>query len=250
MDGLPEEDDTHACNFIISADDVKLCQTCNRPDPATREYEEEPTITPRELQQPGNDKNSVNIQKTKTMVTEVAPRVAFVGTGKTGIDLATSRAEHRRRQKAEDKRDMTPRLLSVERTDMNTKETRTVFKSYEQLVGPGLFVMVGTPLKKARPCLHRAGRKESSGTCWSRPGGGMSRDPRPATGHKTLLHRWAGSRAALALPASSALVAAKLSHLVDQRHLSVATDRFHCATLAASHPSQICPSRPTPISLL
>ena len=148
MDGLPKGDDIHVCNFIISAREVKLCQTCNRPDPASWDFGEEPNITPGQLQEPGTDRNSVNIQKMKTMVTEVVPGVAFVGTARTDINLATSRAEHRRRQKAETKRDMSPRLLSVERTDMNTNETRTVFKSDEDLLGPGLFVVVGTPVKK------------------------------------------------------------------------------------------------------
>ena len=151
MDGLPEGEDTHECNFIISAGDVKLCQTCNRPDPASWEFGKEPTITPGQLQKPGTDRNSVQIQKTKTMVTEVAPGVAFVGTGKTDINLATSRAEHRRRQRAESKRDMSPRLLSVERTNITTNETRTVFKSEEELLGPGLVVVVGTPVKKVTP---------------------------------------------------------------------------------------------------
>ena len=151
MDGLPEGEDTHECNFIISAGDVKLCQTCNRPDPASWEFGKEPTITPGQLQEPGTDRNSVHIQKTKTMVTQVAPGVAFVGTGKTDINLATSRAEHRRRQRAERKRDMSPRLLSVERTDMNTNETRVVFKSDEELLGPGLVVLVGTPVRKVTP---------------------------------------------------------------------------------------------------
>ena len=148
MDGLPEGTGAHRCNFIVPAGDVKLCQTCNKPDPDTWDFGEEPTITPGQLQKTGTDRNSVNIQKTKTMVTEVAPGVAFVGTGKTDINLATSRAEHRRRRKAESKRDMSPRLLSVERTNMNTNESKVVFKSDEELLGPGLFVVVATPVKK------------------------------------------------------------------------------------------------------
>ena len=47
--------------------------------------------------------------------------------------------------------------------------------------------------------------------------------------------RWAQGRAALAMPASAALVAAYLSHLVEDRHLSVATIRLHRAALAAIH---------------
>ena len=46
---------------------------------------------------------------------------------------------------------------------------------------------------------------------------------------------WAQARAALALPASPALVAAYLSHLVEERRLSVATVRLHRAALAAMH---------------
>ena len=47
--------------------------------------------------------------------------------------------------------------------------------------------------------------------------------------------QWAGSRAALAMPASPALVAAYLSHLAEERRLSVATVRLHRAALAAIH---------------
>ena len=46
---------------------------------------------------------------------------------------------------------------------------------------------------------------------------------------------WASARAALALPASPALVAAYLSHLAEERHLSVATVRLHRAARAALH---------------
>ena len=46
---------------------------------------------------------------------------------------------------------------------------------------------------------------------------------------------WAGARAALALPASPPLVAAYLSHLAEDRRLSVATVRLHKAALAAVH---------------
>ena len=46
---------------------------------------------------------------------------------------------------------------------------------------------------------------------------------------------WASARAALALPASPALVAAYLSHLAEERRLSVATVRLHRAALAALH---------------
>ena len=47
--------------------------------------------------------------------------------------------------------------------------------------------------------------------------------------------QWAGSRAALAMPASPALVAGYLSHLVEDRRLSVATVRIHRAAIAAVH---------------
>ena len=47
--------------------------------------------------------------------------------------------------------------------------------------------------------------------------------------------RWAGARAAMAMPASPALVAAYLSHLVEERRLSVATVRLHRAAIAAVH---------------
>ena len=47
--------------------------------------------------------------------------------------------------------------------------------------------------------------------------------------------QWAQARAALAMPASPALIAAYLSHLAEDRHLSVATVRLHRAALAAIH---------------
>ena len=47
--------------------------------------------------------------------------------------------------------------------------------------------------------------------------------------------QWAGSRAALAMPASPALSAAYLSHPAEERHLSVATVRLHRAAVAAIH---------------
>ena len=47
--------------------------------------------------------------------------------------------------------------------------------------------------------------------------------------------QWAASRAALAMPASPSKVAACLSHLADERHLSVATVQLHRAALAAIH---------------
>ena len=46
---------------------------------------------------------------------------------------------------------------------------------------------------------------------------------------------WAQARAALTLPASPALVAAYLSHLAQERGLSVATVRLHKAALSAMH---------------
>ena len=46
---------------------------------------------------------------------------------------------------------------------------------------------------------------------------------------------WAGARAALTLPASPAVAAAYLSHLAQERKLSVATVRLHRAALAAMH---------------
>ena len=46
---------------------------------------------------------------------------------------------------------------------------------------------------------------------------------------------WAGVRAALTLPASPAVAAAYLSHLAQERKLSVATVRLHRAALAAMH---------------
>ena len=47
--------------------------------------------------------------------------------------------------------------------------------------------------------------------------------------------QWTQARAALAMPASPALVAAYLSHLVEERRFSVATVRLHRAALAAVH---------------
>ena len=47
--------------------------------------------------------------------------------------------------------------------------------------------------------------------------------------------RWAQARATLAMPASPALIAAYLSHLAEDRRLSVATVRLHLAALAAIH---------------
>ena len=47
--------------------------------------------------------------------------------------------------------------------------------------------------------------------------------------------QWAGAGAALAMPASPALVAAYLSHLAKERHLLVVYVRFHRAALAAIH---------------
>ena len=47
--------------------------------------------------------------------------------------------------------------------------------------------------------------------------------------------QWAQARAALAMPASPALIAAYLSHLAEDRRLSVATVRLHRAAIAAIH---------------
>ena len=47
--------------------------------------------------------------------------------------------------------------------------------------------------------------------------------------------KWAQDRAALTMPASPTLVAAYLSHLVEERHLSVATVRLHRTALGAIH---------------
>ena len=44
---------------------------------------------------------------------------------------------------------------------------------------------------------------------------------------------WTSARAVLGLPASPALVAAYLSHLAEERHLSVATVRLHRAAAAS-----------------
>ena len=52
---------------------------------------------------------------------------------------------------------------------------------------------------------------------------------------------WAGARAALTLPASPALAAAYLSHLAEERRLSVATVRLHKAALASVHRAQVHP---------
>ena len=49
--------------------------------------------------------------------------------------------------------------------------------------------------------------------------------------------RWAQVRAALALPASPALIAAYLSHLAEERRLSVPTVRLHRAAIAEIHKS-------------
>ena len=46
---------------------------------------------------------------------------------------------------------------------------------------------------------------------------------------------WCQARGVFALPASPPLVAAYLSHLAEERHLSVATVRLHKAALAAVH---------------
>ncbi len=46
---------------------------------------------------------------------------------------------------------------------------------------------------------------------------------------------WTGARGVLAMPASPALVAGYLSHLAEERRLSVATVRLHKAALAAVH---------------
>lgn len=46
---------------------------------------------------------------------------------------------------------------------------------------------------------------------------------------------WTSARAVLGLPASPALVAAYLSHLDEERQLSVSTVRVHKAALAAIH---------------
>ena len=47
--------------------------------------------------------------------------------------------------------------------------------------------------------------------------------------------RWAQARAVFALPASPALVAGYLSHLSEERQVSVATVRLHRAAIAAVH---------------
>lgn len=150
MTGLPEPSDTHECNFIIPAGDVKLCQTCNKPETSTWDDQDAPAIGAANFQDPGNDGNSVNIQKTKTTVTEVAPGLSFVATGTTDINLATSRPEQRRRRRQEKKRDMRPRLLGVERTNFSTNEGHISLKSQGEFLGPGLLVVVATPIRKAK----------------------------------------------------------------------------------------------------
>ncbi|MCY4365907.1 MAG: phage integrase N-terminal SAM-like domain-containing protein [Chloroflexi bacterium] len=50
--------------------------------------------------------------------------------------------------------------------------------------------------------------------------------------------RWAQARAALAMPASPTLIAAYLSHLAEERRLSVATIRLHRAAIAAIYKAQ------------
>ena len=149
MHGLPEPGDAHECNFIISAGTIKLCQTCNRAEPSTWNDENAPTITPGKLQDPGNDRNSVDIQKTKTTVTEVAPSLSIVTTGTMEMNLATSRSENRRRQRAENNRDMQPRLIGTQRVDMS-KDGAHIKLNTEGIVGPGYVVLMARPIEKSR----------------------------------------------------------------------------------------------------
>ena len=51
----------------------------------------------------------------------------------------------------------------------------------------------------------------------------------------TTFEEWTQARAVLGLPASPTLVAAYLSHLAEERQLSVSTVRVHKAALAAIH---------------
>ena len=147
MHGLPEPMDDHECNFIISAGAIKLCQTCNRSE--DRDGENAPTITPGKLQDPGNDRNSVDIQKTKTTVTEVAPGLSIVATGTTEMNLATSRSESRRRQRAENNRDMRPRLIGTQRVDMS-KGGAQVKLNTEGVFGPGYVLLMARPIGKPK----------------------------------------------------------------------------------------------------
>ena len=179
MHGLPEPGDAHECNFIISAGEIKLCQTCNKAEPSTWESEDVPTITPGQLQDPGNDRNSVDIQKTKTMVTEVAPGLSIVATGTMEMNLATTRPERRRRQREESKRDMRPRVLNVQHVNSKTNENRTLFKSDEKLAGPGLLVWVATPLGKPTAHENETGLERIARELLAKSKGPTAADPRP-----------------------------------------------------------------------
>ena len=145
LHGLPEPGDAHECNFIISAGAIKLCQTCNRAEAG--DDENAPTIMPGKLQDPGNDRNSVDIQETKTTVTEVAPSLSIVTSGTMEMNLATSRSESRRRQRAENNRDMRPRLIGTQRVDMSKGEAHFKLNT-EGMSGPGYVVLMARPIGK------------------------------------------------------------------------------------------------------
>ena len=178
MHGLPEPGDAHECNFIISAGEIKLCQTCNRAEPSTWNDENAPTITPGKMQDPGNDRNSVDIQKTKTTVTEVAPSLSIVTTGTMEMNLATSRSENRRRQRAENSRDMRPRLIGTQRVDMSKDGVQINLKT-EGIVGPGYLVLMGRRIEKPTTQENETRTERIARELLAKSKGPTAADPRP-----------------------------------------------------------------------
>jgi hypothetical protein len=178
MHGLPEPGDAHECNFIISAGEIKLCQTCNKAEPSTWEGGDAPIITPGKLQEPGNDRNSVDIQKTKTTVTEVDTGLSIVATGTIDMNLATSRSENRRRQRAENNRDMRPRLIGTQRAEMSKDGVQINLKT-EGIVGPGYLVLMGRRIEKPTTQENETRLERIARELLAKSKGPAAADPRP-----------------------------------------------------------------------
>ena len=95
------------------------------------------------------------------------------------INLATTRSEHRRRQREESKRDMRPRVLNVQHVNSKTNESRTLFKSDEKLAGPGLLVWVATPLGKPTAHENETRLERIARELPAKSKGPTAADPRP-----------------------------------------------------------------------
>ena len=95
---MPETLDTdvdHDCRFIVPAGDIMICQTCSRPDPPT-----EPWPEIQQPIQPFQDERSVIARTALHLVEkELKGGVTLRSTFEAQTNIATTRAESRRRRK-------------------------------------------------------------------------------------------------------------------------------------------------------